>query len=248
LSWPVVPPPATSGERLEAVADSLATAYHGTPPAVLLPRVRRHLGYVTQLLDSRATLAERRRLLITGGWLSLLAATCSVDLGHRDAAAAHLATAAQLARETGHPEIAAWALETRAWEVLIDGDYRLALALSQAAQRVAPDGSSAHIQATAQEGRAWARLGDVRATLDALQRTENRVSPLPMPADPEHHYRYDPAKQHAYVATTLAWVGDPGAEGHARQVLARLESTADGVCRPPAAWALARVMWSGNSR
>ena len=219
-------------ERLEAVADSLATAYHGTPPAVLLPRVRRHLGYVTQLLDSRATLAERRRLLITGGWLSLLAATCSVDLGHRDAAAAHLATAAQLARETGHPEIAAWALETRAWEVLIDGDYRQALALSRAAQRVAPDGSSAHIQATAQEGRAWARLGDVRATLDALQRAEDLVSPLPMPADPEHHYRYDPAKQHAYVATTLARVGDPGAEGHARQVLARLESTSDGVPRP----------------
>jgi hypothetical protein len=41
-------------------------------------------------------------------WLSLLAATTLIDL-HRDhAAAAHLRTAAQLARETGHPEIAAW--------------------------------------------------------------------------------------------------------------------------------------------
>jgi hypothetical protein len=53
-----------------------------------------------------------------------------------------------------------------------------------------------------------------------------------MPADAEHHYRYDPAKQHAYVATTLAWAGDPGAEEHARQVLARLESAADGPLRP----------------
>jgi transcriptional regulator with XRE-family HTH domain len=85
-------------ERLELVTDSLAVAYPRTPPALLLPRVRRHLGYVTTLLDARSTLGERRRLLVTGGWLSLLAATCAIDLGLRDAASAHLATAAQLAR------------------------------------------------------------------------------------------------------------------------------------------------------
>lgn len=223
---------AATVERLEQVADSLAVAYPSTPPGVLLPRVRRHLGYVTQLVDVRSTLGERRRLMVTGGWLSLLAATCAVDLGQRDAATAHLATAAQLAHEADHPEIAAWALETRAWQVLTDGDYRQAVGLARAAQRVAPAGSSALIQATAQEGRAWARLGDGRETLRALSRTEALVSPLPMPDDPEHHFRYDPAKQHAYVATTLAWIGDPGAEGHARQVLARLDSTSDGAPRP----------------
>lgn len=210
-------------ERLEQVTDSLAIAYHATGPAVLMPRVRRYLRYVTSLLDARATLAERRRLMVAGGWLSLLAATCSVDLGQHAAAAAHLATAAQLARETGHAELGAWALETRAWEVLVAGDFRRAAAISQGAQRMAPPGSSAHIQATAQEGRAWARLGDSGETLAALRRTETLVSPLPVPDQPEHHYRYDPAKQEAYVATTLAWIGDPAAEAHARQVLAGLE-------------------------
>src|SRR5260370_31943821 len=53
-----------------------------------------------------------------------------------------------------------------------------------------------------------------------------------MPDRPEHHYRYDPAKSEAYTATTLAWLGDPAAEGYARQVLARLESAADGPPRP----------------
>jgi transcriptional regulator with XRE-family HTH domain len=219
-------------ERLEHAVDMLAIAYPGTPPAVLLPRVRRHLGYVTGLVGSRSTLAEHGRLLVTGGWLSLLAATCSIDLGMFDAAAAHLATAGQLARETGHAELAAWCLETRAWQVLTAGDYRQAAAISQAAQRLAPDGSSAQVQATAQEGRAWARIGDSRATYAALRRVEALVSPLPMPQDPEHHYRYDPAKQQAYVATTLSWAGDPAAEGYARQVLARLESFADGPPRP----------------
>ena len=105
------------------------------------------------------TLAEHRRLLIVAGWLSLLAATTLIDL-HRDhAAAAHLRTAAQLARETGHAEIAAWCLETQAWQVLTAGDYQQAAGISRAAQRIAPRDGSAFIQAIAQEGRAWARLG-----------------------------------------------------------------------------------------
>jgi transcriptional regulator with XRE-family HTH domain len=219
-------------ERLQLAVDDLAVAYPGTPPAYLLERVRVYLGYTGRLIGARSTLAEHRRLLVTGGWLSLLASTCMIDL-HRDhAAASHLRTAAQLARETGHAEITAWCLETRAWQVLTAGNYKAAVGLARAAQRAAPRGGSAYIQATAQEGRAWARLGAAAETYDALGRVETLVSPLPMPERPEHHYRYDPAKSQAYVATTLSWLGDPAAEGYARQVLARLESADDGPPRP----------------
>jgi hypothetical protein len=146
-------------ERLALAVDDRATAYPGTPPGGLLGRVRAHLGYVGQLLGARATLAQHRGLLVTGGWLSLLASTCLIDL-HRDAAAAaHLRTA-------------------------------------------------------------------------ALARVEALGSPMPLPDRPEHHYRYDPAKSEAYVATTLAWLGDRAAEGYARHILARLESAADGPPRP----------------
>jgi len=221
-------------EQIELTVDGLAVAYPGTPPGVLLGRVRAHLGYVTGLLDRRATFAEHGRLLVAGGWLSLLAATCLIDLRRRAAALAHLRTAVQIAKETGHAEIAAWCLETRAWQYLTDADYPRAAELARAAQRAAPRGGSAVIQATAQEGRAWARLGAVPATRDALARTEALVSPLPQPDQPEHHYRYDPAKSDAYVATTLSWLGDPAAERYARQVLARVETTLDGPPRPAA--------------
>ena len=216
--------------RLETAVDDLAVAYHGTPPRELLIRVRRHLGYVSQLLDARKTLTEHRRLLVAGGWLSLLTGTCLIDLRRFPAAAARLRTAVQLAKETGHREIAAWCLETEAWQVLTEGDYPRALSLSQAAQRVAPRGSSAYIQATAQEGRAWARLGAARETRTALNRVARLVGPLPVPDRPEHHYRYDPAKSDAYIATTLSWLGDPAAEPYARGVLSRLES--DNPARP----------------
>jgi hypothetical protein len=99
----------------------------------------------------------------------------------------------------------------------------------QAAQALAPKSSSAFIQATAQEGRAWARLDAGPEPRAALSRVEALVSPLPVPYRPEHHYRYDPAKSEAYAATTLAWLGDPAAERYARHVLARLESTATGL-------------------
>jgi hypothetical protein len=221
-------------ERLELIVDDLATAYPGTAPAELLGRVRTHLEYVCLLLDARGTLAQRRRLLVTGGWLSLLAATCLIDLHHDHAANAHLRTAAQLARETGQAEIAAWCLETQAWQVLTAGDYRRAVDIARAAQHVAPREGSAYIQATAQEGRAWARLGAAAETRNALARVEGLVSPLAIPDRPEHHYRYDPAKSEAYTATTLSWLGDPAAEPYARQVLARLESVVDGPPRP--AW------------
>ncbi|MEU9888217.1 helix-turn-helix transcriptional regulator [Sphaerisporangium sp. NPDC051011] len=218
--------------RLELAIDDLATAYPSTPPGELLERVRRHLSYIARLIDARKTLSEHRRLLVVGGWLSLLASTCHVDLRQFPAATARLRTAAQMAREAEHAEIAAWCLETEAWQAVTNGDYRRALSLTQGAQTVAPRGGSAYIQATAQEARVWARLGAGPETRDALDRVAALVSPLPMPERPEHHYQYDPAKSDAYIATTLSWLGDRAAEPYARQVIRRLESTTDGPPRP----------------
>jgi transcriptional regulator with XRE-family HTH domain len=219
-------------ERLERVADDLAMAYATTTPAELLPRVRQHLAYVARLMDTRKTLDQQRRLVIIGGWLALLRATLHIDLHQGAAADAHLATAAQLADHAGHPEITAWCLETKAWQVLTGGDFRRAVELSRQAQVLAPKGGSVIIQATAQEGRAWARIGDRARTRDALDRVERLVAGLPTPDRPEHHYQYDPAKALSYAATTLSWAGDPAAEPFARDVIAALESPADRVSRP----------------
>jgi transcriptional regulator with XRE-family HTH domain len=227
-------------ERLERAADDLAIAYTSVPPAELLSRARKLLRYVRQLLDERATLTQHRQLLVTGGWLSLMTATLHIDLGNRDAADANLKTAAQLAGHAGHPEIEAWCLETRAWEVLTMGDYEQAVELSQHAQAIAPKGSSALIQATAQEGRAWARMVRTAETRDALTRMDRLVSPLPVPERPEHHYHYDPGKALSYTATTLAWIGDPAAEEHARAVVTELEAM-NGKARRPRRIASARL-------
>ncbi|GGN13472.1 transcriptional regulator with XRE-family HTH domain [Actinoplanes campanulatus] len=211
-------------DRLDGSADRMAMSYATTPPAELLPKVRRHLRYIDQLVAGRMTLQQHRRLLVAGGWLSLLRATLHIDLQQRAAAAAHLSTAAALAAQAEYPEIAAWCLETQSWDHLTRGDYRRAVKLSRHAQAIAPAGGSAIVQATAQEGRAWARLGDHGAMRDALGRVEWMAEHRPTPEHPEHHYQYDPGKMHAYTATTLSWAGDPAAERVAREVLAELEA------------------------
>lgn len=213
-------------DRLEAAVDNLASAYPTTPPTLLLADIRQHLGYAARLMNSRKTLNQHRRLLVTVGWLSLLACTCHIDLGETSAAAARGHAARDIAEEAGHPEISAWCLETRAWQLLTAGEFAAAVELSRGAQAIAPVGSSIHIQATAQEGRALARLGDSTGTFGALRRVARLVSGLSVPDRPEHHFRYDPAKSDAYVATTLAWLGDPAAESYARQVLTDLSGAA----------------------
>jgi transcriptional regulator with XRE-family HTH domain len=213
----------TTLDLLDEAVDDLASSYATTPPVVLLDRTRMHLRYLGALLDGRMTLAQHQRLLVAGGWLSLLAATLHIDLEQQGAAIARLRTTDTLAREAGHPEIRAWRLETDAWRVLTLGEYRHAVTLAQTAQRLAPVRSSARIQATAQEGRAWARLGDGPATTRAVASVNRMADPLALPDRPEHHYRYDPGKATSYTATTLSWVGDPAAVDHAREVIARLE-------------------------
>ncbi|WP_229705902.1 helix-turn-helix domain-containing protein [Micromonospora sonchi] len=218
--------------RIEASVDDLASAYATTRPVDLLPMVRRQLAYVGRLLDGRGTLAQRRRLVVAAGWLTVLRATVHIDLLQRSAAGTHLNAAMALAEHGEHPEIQAWCLETQAWDRLTRGDYRRAVDLSQQAQRLAPRSSSAHIQAAAQEARVWARLADVRRTRDALDRLERLTANLPVPERAEHHYRYDPTKALAYTATTLSWAGDPAAEQVARAALAELDPRGDGGERP----------------
>ncbi|MQA10916.1 MAG: helix-turn-helix domain-containing protein [Pseudonocardiaceae bacterium] len=213
--------------QLELIFDDLATAYPASSPLELLPRIRQQLAYVMSLMDARKTLAEHKRLLIVGGWLSLLAATVHIDLKQQAAASARLRTAASLVQHADFNEIRAWCYETEAWRVLTDGGYLRAVELSKAAQKLAPLGSSVAIQATAQEGRAWARLGQSQETYSAIDRVNKLVSPLVKPERAEHHYRYDPDKSVAYTATTLTWVGDPAGESYAREVISRLKPSDD---------------------
>ncbi|HSL07063.1 MAG TPA: hypothetical protein VK887_03700, partial [Pseudonocardiaceae bacterium] len=69
--------------RLDLSVERMARAYTPQPADELLRDVRTSARQIGSLLEGRATLAQRRRLLTAAGWIALFAATLHVDRGQR---------------------------------------------------------------------------------------------------------------------------------------------------------------------
>jgi transcriptional regulator with XRE-family HTH domain len=207
-------------EGLTLGVHELCRRYTRVAPADLVDAVRAYRRHVFELLDARATLRQRRELIVTAGWLSLLAACLHVDLGQQTAAGASRRAAHDLGVDAGDRQIVAWGLEVRAWQAILARRYEDAVKLCRAGSDLAGDDTSAAVQLTAQEARAQARLGRARETHDALDRASASCSRLPKPEHPDHHFMFDSRKLTSYTATALAWLGDgERAEPFAREVI-----------------------------
>ncbi|MBV8541498.1 MAG: hypothetical protein JO063_06380 [Pseudonocardiales bacterium] len=62
-------------DLVDLSVEELARAYTRVPPADLRRTVRTRAREIGGLLEGRATLTQRRRLLVAAGWLALFAAT-----------------------------------------------------------------------------------------------------------------------------------------------------------------------------
>ncbi len=211
-------------DLLDFRVDELARAYTHAPPAGLLHDVRASARQVGKLLDGRATLAQRRRLLVAAGWTALLAATLHVDLGQRDAASSARTVAGSLGRETEHAEISAWGCEVDTWTALVDQDWPRAASLAAGGEAVAPTGSPAAAQLAMQAARSAARLGNGAQVRAALRRAEVALEQQSQDRPPDHHFHVDPAKLELYTGTALSWLGDPAAENIGRHAAARYQA------------------------
>jgi tetratricopeptide (TPR) repeat protein len=227
-------------ETIERAVDRLCRDYPNTMLGLLGPRVQRKLRYIRQLLAGRLTLAERRRLVVASGWLSLLLACLQFDLGDRDAAEASRDAALQPSREGGHEEIMAWSFELLAWFALVDGSYRDATEFVESGLAIAPH-TSAGVQLTVQAAKAWSRLGDRRAAEGAMRQSATTLARLPAPTHPEHQFVFDSSKLSFSAATCYTWLGEAErAEEHAREVIAQSIGPG-GVVRWPTRLAVARL-------
>lgn len=212
-------------DTLDVVTHELARAYTSTPSQALLDEVHTHARQIGGLLAGRSTLAQRRRLLVAAGWLALLVATLYVDLGARRNAATARTVAASLDRETGHGELGAWAVEIDTWAALVDQNWQRAATLAAAGENAAPAGTGAAVQLAAQSARAAARLGDGPTVRAALDRTARKIATQSTDRPSDHHFAFDARKYDYYVATALAWLGDPAGERHAREIVEQYSPT-----------------------
>jgi tetratricopeptide (TPR) repeat protein len=166
---------------VERVVQRLRGAAGAAPPGSLLPAVRAQRRYLATLLGGRLTVAQRRRLLVAAGWLSVVLARLHFEAGEHAAAEASREAALRLARQAGNAELAAWALEAAVWWALVDGRFPEAVELARAGQDRAPPASAVAVQLALHEAQAWRRLGDPEEAEGALRQAALLRGMLPGP-------------------------------------------------------------------
>lgn len=205
-------------ESAEQASDRLCREYSVTPPADLLLRVHGHLR-----LGGGTRLPHRTyaRLLAATGWAYVVLANAHGDLGHHEAAQTSRNTAFHLGREIGDGNIAGWTFELASYFAMYDGLPQDALAAAEEGVRYSPANSAASIANILKIANAWARLGNRLEAERAIERAGDRVSALPVPEYPDHHYAgFDPPKVDLFASRTYAWLDMPSkAEFHARRVI-----------------------------
>ena len=127
----------------------------------------------------------------------------------------------------------------RAWIDLTTGNYRGVVA-ARTGIEAAPHYSVA-IQLSAQEAKAWARIGDRRSTEVALDKGRRLLEVMPYPDNLDHHFVVDPTKYDFYMMDCYRHLAeDRMAETLASEVIAA-STDFDGTVRAPMRQAEARI-------
>lgn len=219
-------------DALAITVDRLCSQYSRRDPVELIAQSREWLSSLTRLLDERLTLTQHRDVLDSAGQLALLTGCLEYDMGDQRSAEATRLAALHLGTEADNRIVVGWAHEMRAWFALTHQRYREVIEAAQAGQDAAP-GRSVSVQLLAQEAKAWARMGNHRNVIRALENGRILLDSLPYPDNPANHFEVDPDKFDYYAMDCYRLIGDNSlAEMHARETL-RKAVASDGTVISP---------------
>jgi tetratricopeptide (TPR) repeat protein len=221
-----------SMELLGRYIDGLCRRYPtGSGPA-LYQEGERWLKKTVPLLKSSLSPRQRRELAVHLGWLSAITSCLAHDSGDSHRGEALRNQTNQLGRTADHAEIQGWAQEIGAWISLTQGNPTAALKFAEAGQSI--DGTSCvSVQLAAQEARAWAQLGDLRASQAAMSKGNRLLAKLPTPLHTDHHFVVDPAKADFYAVDCFRTLGVfDAAKEYAQRVIEHSEQE-DGSIEAP---------------
>lgn len=227
-------------DALRLTVEQMCCDYVSSAPDELITAGRDWLTRLTRLLGERLSLTQHRDVLDAAAWLTLLIGCLEYDTGRARAAEATRVAALSLGTEAGNASVIGWAHEMRAWFALTNGRYRDVIAAAQAGQDAAP-GRSVSVQLLGQEARAWARTGNQRNVIRALEKGRLLLDRLPYPERPDNHFVVDPDKFDFYAMDCYRLIGDDSlAEMHAREII-RKTTNLDGSSSSPMRNAEARL-------
>jgi hypothetical protein len=194
-------------QQLEQTVEHYAAVFRRTLPETLYPELLSVRLRMAELLNGPLTLAQHHDLLVNAGWLSNLLGLLCFDLGDHLAAGAWCTDVEKRAEDATHPELAAWAAQTRVLMSFYGGHAREAVAYAQKGQALAPLGTVAHAKLVAQEMRAWAQLGDAREVRSTRRRAEQAIAKLPAEVPTQGAFSISRAGDPPYTATSLLLLG-----------------------------------------
>lgn len=228
-------------DGLKLTIEQLCCEYKSANPRELIATSRDWLTKMTLMLrENNLTITQHQEVLAGAGQLALLVGCLEYDIDDRMSAEATRAVAMQLGHESGNSHIVGWSHELSAWFALTQGNYRRALEAAQAGQLSAPNQSVA-VQLAAQEAKAWARMGDQRNVMHALERGRQLLEGLPYPDRPENHFVVEPDKYDFYAMDCYRIVGENNlAAMHAGEVV-RKGTAPDGAETSPMRNSEARI-------
>lgn len=209
----------TTLDALTVTVEQLCCDYAARDAGELIVESREWLSRITHLLDERLSLSQHKDVLDAAGWLTLLIGCLEYDTGQARAAEATRVGALELANEAGNPSLTGWAHELRSWFAITRGRYAEVIAAAQAGEDAAP-GRSVAVQLLAQEAKAWARTGNQRNVVKALEKGRVLLDSLPYPDRPDNHFVVDPDKFDFYAMDCYRLIGDDNlAEMHAQEII-----------------------------
>ncbi|MGH3870789.1 MAG: hypothetical protein ACRDSR_04615 [Pseudonocardiaceae bacterium] len=206
-------------EHLELAVAGMAAAFTYTSPAELFPQARWYRHKVDGLLDGPHTLRQGRDLYRQAGWLSIVLAWLSHDLGDNVAADAYGLDAYEHGWQAEDNEICAWAMDVTA--TVARANHRPAAARDAALKGLhhAPEGSAAAVRVSAQLARAYAWTGAEDQVIDTLRATRSRLDRLAAPGS--GLFAVDAGRVACYSASSYVLLRRPTeAVPHAREAIA----------------------------
>jgi transcriptional regulator with XRE-family HTH domain len=147
-------------------------------------------------------------LLVSAGWLSNLLAVAACDLGEHATARIWCADAIRRSHDAGYPELAAWALLTRALIAYYQGRSRQSADLAAQGRATVPIGTAAYTKLAAQEMRAAAQARDAAAMSRARSLAATAISRLRPDAPATGVFSVAAGDDPPYTATSLLLLGD----------------------------------------
>lgn len=191
------------GELIDHYAVTICTL----PPADVYDELLTVRTYASRMLQRLGTVSSHTDLAVAVGWLSHLLAVAACDMGQHASARVWCSDAERRSRDARHPELAAWALLTRAMIAWYQGQPRQSAILSAKGQKNAPEGTVVHAKLASQEMRAAAMAGDADRMTRARRRASEAIAVLPANTPVTGAFSINLAEDPPYTATSLLFVG-----------------------------------------